>query len=334
MKRWNQRLTVLIAVMLCLALRPASSDAAETAGFYSERDGPAVTFALRNANDLYAYDLVFTYDDNRLEWVGAEIDHGGFRVQPIVEKGSIRIAYTLVGPKPGLTGDIALVKLSFKRRGEGPASIVWEKARLVDSALQSVEYRPGILEVLLEDGGFTDMRSHWAEQAVTEAARLGLVQGYEDGSFRPERKVTRGEAAVLLARALKLPESRGEAGFADEQDIPAWARNGVTAAAALGLVHGYEDGSFRAGQPITRAELAVMLAHSAGGTATAEGANDAATRFADAGDIPLWALEKVEAAVEMGLMKGRSESRFAPQEYATRAEMVQVLLRLLQHQTS
>ncbi|KKO53101.1 S-layer homology domain-containing protein [Paenibacillus sp. DMB20] len=50
----------------------------------------------------------------------------------------------------------------------------------------------------------TDVKGHWAEKAIREAVELGWVQGYKDGTFRPDAKISRAEFAVLLGRALKL----------------------------------------------------------------------------------------------------------------------------------
>jgi hypothetical protein len=99
----------------------------------------------------------------------------------------------------------------------------------------------------------------WYAEAVTTAAAKGLVKGYEDGSFRPEKTITREEVAAMLVRAMNLPATEEKLTFKDSDSVSAWARNSVAVAAANGLVKGFTDGSFRPGAAASRAECAVMV---------------------------------------------------------------------------
>ena len=95
---------------------------------------------------------------------------------------------------------------------------------------------------------------------IAAAVEAGLVRGYEDGTFRPERAVTREEAITILARGLGLPEPSGEMpGFADASEISPWAAESVASAVSAGLVRGYPDNTFRPGRTVTRAECAVLV---------------------------------------------------------------------------
>ncbi|QGP93867.1 S-layer homology domain protein [Neomoorella glycerini] len=107
---------------------------------------------------------------------------------------------------------------------------------------------------------FKDIKGDaWYAGAVTAAAANGLVKGYEDGTFRPDRTITREEVAAMLVRAMNLPTGEVKPAFKDKDKISAWARNSVAAAAASGLVKGFEDGTFRPGAAASRAECAVMV---------------------------------------------------------------------------
>jgi hypothetical protein len=106
----------------------------------------------------------------------------------------------------------------------------------------------------------------WARSTAAAAAGAGLVAGdlTPDGLlYAPGRKITRTEAALFVLRALS-PEKRlgktGDLTFADAAEIPGWARNDLAQAVAAGVVRGYPDGAFRPNAPVTRAEMAVMLA--------------------------------------------------------------------------
>ncbi|WP_181592693.1 S-layer homology domain-containing protein [Paenibacillus sp. YN15] len=175
-----------------------------------------------------------------------------------------------------------------------------------------------------------DIRNHWAENSIREAAAKGLISGYEDLTFRPDQPVTREELLVLLLRALE-PKQAGAAAvaFADEGAISGWAKQAVALAVQAGWVKGYEDGTIRPQTLITRAEMAVLLMRAFGHTAAAERNASSPPSFADDSLIPAWAKPAVYEAVQAGLLEGGAGNRFNPNDTATRAEAVVVLLRLM-----
>lgn len=173
---------------------------------------------------------------------------------------------------------------------------------------------------------FTDIENHWAKSSITRAVRLGIVNGYEDGSFRPNGIVTRGEFAVMLSRALKL-EGEGATVFSDANRIPSWASEHVGRIVAAGILQGFADGSFRADGELTRAQLAVIVARAA----KLNVEEQAPLTFRDAGDIPSWAQKEVAAAVNAGLISGKGNHIFDGNGTATRAEALAIIVRLLDY---
>ncbi|WP_223285579.1 DNRLRE domain-containing protein [Paenibacillus sp. PL91] len=180
---------------------------------------------------------------------------------------------------------------------------------------------------------FSDIGGHWAAMQITEAVKQGLVTGYPDSTFKPESGLTRAEFAVMLARALKLPNAAEDAKpFADDRDIPRWAKPDIYKAVQAGILEGYPDSTFDAGLEISRSEIAVMICRAAGHIGedfAVEEDSGTETSFSDDKSIPAWAKTSAAAAAELGLMKGRSGNRFAPQMKVTRAEAVVLLLRLM-----
>ncbi|MFC5471285.1 S-layer homology domain-containing protein [Cohnella suwonensis] len=171
---------------------------------------------------------------------------------------------------------------------------------------------------------FSDISGHWAESAINQAVSKGIVTGYTDGTFKPNRTVTRAEFAVMLMNALK-PQGEGAAlKFADTAKIGAWAQKAVAQAVQAGIINGYADGTFRPNAEITRAEMAAMIAKALGKSTEA----NAATGFADDKDIPAWAKAGVAYVKQTGIMQGKGDNEFAPQDYAARAEAATVLLNL------
>lgn len=173
---------------------------------------------------------------------------------------------------------------------------------------------------------FADTAGHWAERHIAEAVRRGIVSGYPDGTFRPDAPITRAEFTALVARVLRLPEPADWApGYTDQAQIGDWARKAIAQAAAAGIVSGFDDGRFRPDEPLTREQMAVILARAMGLTPFPAGA----AAYADAAYIAEWAQAAVGALREQGHMIGRGDNRFHPQAMATRAEAVVVLLQLM-----
>ncbi|WP_010496568.1 OmpL47-type beta-barrel domain-containing protein, partial [Paenibacillus elgii] len=175
---------------------------------------------------------------------------------------------------------------------------------------------------------FTDMSGHWAESSVSEASGCGIVDGFDDGTFRPNDPVTRVQFIAMLVRAKGFDKSGTTApaseAFADQEAIPSWAAEAVSMAAQRGIVDGYEDGSFRPDAQVTRAEMTAMTARASNLQA---GPEAELSMFTDAADIPVWAKGYVAAARQHGFIQGRENGRFAPQEHTTRAEAAVLLLR-------
>ncbi|MEK3883325.1 S-layer homology domain-containing protein [Paenibacillus sp. PL2-23] len=173
---------------------------------------------------------------------------------------------------------------------------------------------------------FSDTDGHWAQELIQKAVALGIASGYGDGTFRPERTVTRAEFTVMLANALQLPKTEEDPGFADGLTIADWAREAVASAAAADYVNGYEDGTFRPNEPISRAAMAVVIAAALG----LGGQSALTTSFADDAAIPAWAKSAAESLKERGMMQGKGSGVFAPSASATRAEAMKLIVRVVE----
>lgn len=253
----------------------------------------------------------------------------------------------------------------------------------------------GVIAVALHPVSFSDLSGHWAKTEIELLAGKLILNGRGAGSFAPQQTVSRAEFAAMLVRSLGLLQDAA-AGAAVFSDVPAgaWFAADARAAADLGLVQGYADGTFRPEAPVTREQLAVMAARAlklvqsasatpaaapvvgAGGkaaTAVASGSTAAAPNaaavasapvaasgaaptsaapaaasqaldadaaasaavptatgsFTDAADIASWAREAVNTLTAGGIMQGRPSGSFAPQAVTSRAEAAVILARLL-----
>ncbi|GIP30807.1 S-layer homology domain-containing protein [Paenibacillus sp. J2TS4] len=174
---------------------------------------------------------------------------------------------------------------------------------------------------------FTDIAGYWAENYIRSAAAKGIVSGYPDGTFKPNNPVTRAEFTVMLAGNLKLEGQGAALAFTDNDQIGRWAKQAVAQAVEAGIIDGYNDGSFRPNNRITRVEMAAMIAR----VLKQQLNTNVTTGFADDEAIPEWAKGAVEAIRKLGIVDGRGGNRFAANETATRAEATMMLLRMLEH---
>lgn len=137
------------------------------------------------------------------------------------------------------------------------------------------------LEVSSTETGFVDCAADdWFTPYVAAAKQAGYVNGANDAEFAPNASITREDACTILGRALNASSDKA-LDFADADAIAAYAAPYVAALAELGIVNGYEDGTFAPANNITRAEAAKIIA---GVSVIVEIADAPADDAADAAD--------------------------------------------------
>ncbi|MDD4237286.1 MAG: S-layer homology domain-containing protein [Desulfotomaculaceae bacterium] len=166
-----------------------------------------------------------------------------------------------------------------------------------------------------------DIAGHWAADSINQLVAAGTINGFPDGSFKPEKNITRAEFATILVKAFELAYQDGRT-FTDT--AAHWAGDYIAAAADNGVVNGYETGAFGPDDLITREQIAVMVVKAAKLSASA-----GELRFADSSDISGWAREAIVTATQNGVMKGYPDNTIQPQGNATRAEAVTVIVNAL-----
>ncbi len=99
-------------------------------------------------------------------------------------------------------------------------------------------------------------------RAVTELVKLGIINGYEDGTFRPDNTITRGEIAKIIITFMGQAEITSDvlpSGFQDVDSANHWAKKFIKVASDLKIVNGYPDGTFMADNPVKYTEIVKML---------------------------------------------------------------------------
>ncbi|TXK82638.1 S-layer homology domain-containing protein [Paenibacillus sp. N3.4] len=152
------------------------------------------------------------------------------------------------------------------------------------------------------------------------------IDGYPDGTFKPNQPITRSEAASIFVKAIALPKQlNGLQKFNDVSDNH-WAADAIHQVQGAGLLSGYPDGSFKPDTPITRAELAAIIVR-----ISKLNVVDTVQGFTDTQGH--WAAGYIQAAKVAGLMSGYEDGSFRPDQQLTRAEAVKAINTLLKRPT-
>ncbi|MGB9613505.1 MAG: S-layer homology domain-containing protein [Candidatus Margulisiibacteriota bacterium] len=205
---------------------------------------------------------------------------------------------------------------------EIPIDAVGKKLVLVEATSTAGDYANEERR-LIRLVNFADVpEGYWAKQPIENTGTVGLVEGYPDGTFQPDRSLTRAELATLLVRAkgLKLPERQAQKIFKDvKPDF--WAAKYIEVAYREGLIKGYPDKTFRPNNKINKAEgIAIMVRF--------DNLRVASEVFEKPyWDVPTnhWAVRYIQAAKEAGMLKYVERNYLRPKEKLARAEAVEML---------
>jgi hypothetical protein len=175
---------------------------------------------------------------------------------------------------------------------------------------------------------------HYAKDAIEALASKFVISGYEDNSFRTDQSVTRAEFASMLIKAMGIVPKKDVIVPFNDVNVNDWYIDAVAAAKETGFISGYEDGTFRPNETVSRQEMAIMInkALRTGGydkqfTAAEQAA--ALANFSDRAVIPDWAKEAASYVSNTGIMNGTADGSFAGEITADRAQAAVILYRML-----
>jgi hypothetical protein len=168
-----------------------------------------------------------------------------------------------------------------------------------------------------EATGLSDIAGHWAADSIKQLVASGAIAGYPDGTFKPNKSITRAEFATVVVKAFKLNAANGKV-FADTSNH--WAKSYIATAEAAGIVNGYGNNKFGPNDLITREQMAVMIVKAANLT------GDSGKTFTDSAKIASWAKSAVSITSATGVISGFPDGSFKPQDKATRAQAVTIIV--------
>ena len=164
----------------------------------------------------------------------------------------------------------------------------------------------------------------WADLAVSELSKRGILSGMGDGTFQPNRAVTREEFVKIIVEAFSLYSETATASFSDVPENE-WYYSYVASAAQNGIVDGIGGSLFGTGQDITREEMAAMICRAVQVKGIELSADKDRQTFTDDSAISDWAKENVYALQQAGVISGMGDGTFAPAQQCTRAEAAKVV---------
>ena len=167
---------------------------------------------------------------------------------------------------------------------------------------------------------FSDIENHWAKAEIEDFASNGYVGGYDDNTFRPNNDITRAEFVTIINKYFGFTKAEGE-NFTDVNE-DAWYYKDVCIGVREGYINGYQDGTFRPNEPITREEAASIVRTITGLV------ENGSSKFTDDNEIGSWAKKAVYALSDNKIMSGYEDNTFRPKNKITRAEAVATLSRV------
>lgn len=176
---------------------------------------------------------------------------------------------------------------------------------------------------------FNDMKgAEWASEAIYALLQKDVIKGYDDGTFGPDRAVTRAEFIAMIARLFELKEEIGDV-FKDVENGQ-WYYNYIMAAYNAGIVNGDGD-LFWPDRSITREDAAVIIARlmEKKGVILEESGT---VNFTDGANISDYARTGVEQLVNKKIISGMPGGYFMPQDTLTRAQAAVILYRCIERQ--
>ena len=178
---------------------------------------------------------------------------------------------------------------------------------------------------------FTDVsKDAWYYQEVMDAVHQGLIAGYDDGTFKPAKEISRGDFALMIARMLnggaekwnEIAETYETSSFVDVNPDKHYAA-AITWCVEQGYVSGIGDNKFNPERTIKREEMAKFLCR----VAELSEVTSPANKFADDASISGWAKGYVYAVADAGIMNGVGGNKFNPKRATPRCEAAAALVR-------
>lgn len=222
------------------------------------------------------------------------------------------IMYTIDGSTPSVTEGVLYKYPIDVREDMVVKAIAFTDANISDVA--TFDY-----QVTNNFTGFPDVKGRWAEFEINYLAERKLIGGYPDGQFGFSDNINRAEAATIIVRELDLPLVSGDFNDVSKDH---WASVYIGAAAKANIITGYDSGNYQPEKPLTRSEMAAILARAY------ELKGTSSVAFSDV-DVTNWSYEYIEKLVANNITKGFPDQTFRPNTNIKRSEFAVMVARVM-----
>ena len=269
----------------------------------------SVVLQLSSTYNVESFDVYVNNDSNPVNSTG-------------IEAVNNKAEYTVSGLKPSTS-----YKFKTKAKRTSGTYTSYSASVTVTTLAESEK------TILPDEVSFKDVSdTHWAYKEIQDMAQKGYIHGIGNDLFAPDNKITRAEFTTILVNVLTLQDT-GDLPFSDVV-AGDWFYTNVAKAYKAGLVRGLSSDQFAPNAPITREQMAVLIANVLKyKDINVDVATDALAKFNDKDTISAWANSSAAVVAQKGIINGKSGADgvviFAPVDQTTRAEATVMLKRML-----
>ncbi len=173
---------------------------------------------------------------------------------------------------------------------------------------------------------FNDIVSHWAENAINKLAAAGIINGYEDNTFRPDNSITRAEFVTMTVNALNIKADNEYNGTFGDVYSDSWFAEQVQCGLDRGFIS--QDENFRPNDNIKRSEAMKILIGAYLTNHDKINVIISCDSFADSAEIQEWSRNYIDQGLSMGIVNGYEDATFKPNKNLTRAEAATMLSKI------
>lgn len=183
---------------------------------------------------------------------------------------------------------------------------------------------------------FRDVPStYWAAQSIATMTQQNLISGYSDGTFRPDKPLTREEAASLFSKLINEPSTVMISSTFSDITSDRWSALAIEAVARKNIISGYGDNTYRPEQFMSRQEFAVVADNYLHylGYETQDPTILDNIAYSDQKFVASWAQDAVRELASLHFLHYNPRNLFNPEKYITRAEATEITYRMTQGDT-
>ena len=211
----------------------------------------------------------------------------------------------------------------------------------VDGVVDHLAEQSACVAAAAESAGFADMVGSFAEEAANCLAHYRITYGKTPGRFSPRDIVPRWQMALFLQRAavpagIVLPKPTDQ-GFIDLGSFASHIQAGINQMAAIGIMPGTTATTYEPTEPVTRQEMALLLARFLEAAPTGPGGTDVSSvrpddsNFKDVSQVSFTVNRAIRRLYEMGVTQGTTATTFSPDGWVSRDQMAVFITRMLAH---